>query len=116
MQNKIIIPIIVFIIVCTSVYADSYDKNVINETRWFNVDAVSTEKTRGVYMYFFLALLLFGLIAYAEFIKIPILFILIGILNFFFSIFIYMTVSAIFGMGMTALSIFLFTRGIFLAR
>lgn len=89
-----------------------YDNSYIDNTNWFNSDALNPMTTRGLFTYFFLALLLFALIVYAEMVKIPILYLCVGVFSFFYSILLFATISSILGAIMIVFSFLTAIRGV----
>jgi len=94
-----------------SVSANLYDNPIMEDTNWFNMDALDFTSTSGVLMFFFVFIILVGLIVYSEHTQIPALFVLTGIIWFFFSFLIFSVISALIGIILFAVSIFITFRG-----
>lgn len=92
-----------------------YDEKLIEHTNWFNLDAITTTTTAGVLMYFFIFIILVGMLIYSEFTKIPALFVLTAIIWFFFAILIFALISAVIGILLIVLSLFIGIRGFMFA-
>ncbi len=99
-----------------TVSEDPYNNNIINATKWFNTDALDTSTTAGVLLYLFIFIILVGFIVYAEFTRIPALFVLAGIVWFFFALLIYTLISAIIGIIILVFALFFIIRGIMISN
>lgn len=101
-----------------AVYFQSCDVTPYNHTlqpeEWVRPFDLST--TAGVLLLFFLFAVIVAIVIYAEYIKIPIVFVFDGILGFFFGWIIYYQVMAIMGVILIIFSFFIMIRGIFIAN
>lgn len=90
-----------------------YQKTLIESTYWFNFNSLNTSSTAGILLFFFIFIILVGALIYSEYTKIPIIFVLTGIIWFFFSLLIYSIISAVVGILLAILSFFIIIRGFF---
>jgi len=85
---------------------------VLGETGWFNFERFDINTIQGVLLFFFILALLVCFVAISEVSQIPIFMFITGIAGFFFGIFIFVSITAIFGIIMCLLSIMYIIRSI----
>lgn len=115
--KKQLIIILLFLISLIPVLADTpYNKTSALDTNyWFNTDALDTESTAGVFMYFFLIFILAFLVIVSEITKLPFLAFITSIMVFFFSFLFFTKISAIFGVGFVVVGFVYMIRSVTMA-
>jgi hypothetical protein len=91
-----------------------YKKSLISGTNWFNTDALDTSTTAGMLAYFFLFLLIAGLVIISEVSRLPIMMILTGLAGFFFGFLVFTQISAIIGVVSLIMAVGYALRGLYL--
>lgn len=74
-----------------------YSSEYFNNTRFFNIDALKTDTVSGVLLWFFILLILIGAVVFSEYLKIPAVMCLVGVLGMLYGFLLYGIISSIIG-------------------
>lgn len=89
-----------------------YNNTIVDNTNWFNNDALDTSTVPGVMFYFFIILIIVLMIIYGEYVMIGAIVMFAGLLTFFFAFLIFTKISVILGIILFVIAVLLVIRSI----